>query len=54
MYDNDVLRKKVKKLNKDLVLITFDVIEECLCESFDVVEKNNLSHKRRTAPKSLK
>lgn len=46
--------KEGKKLNKELLLITFDVIEECLCESFDVVEKNNLSHKRRKSPKSLK
>jgi hypothetical protein len=30
----------MKKLKKKPVLITNDVIEECLCESLDVLEKN--------------
>jgi hypothetical protein len=30
----------MKKLKKKPVLITNDIIEECLCESLDVLEKN--------------
>lgn len=30
----------MKKLKKKQKLITNDVIEECLCESLDVLEKN--------------
>jgi len=51
--------KEGEKLNKKSVLITPDVIEECLCESLDILEKNTLflekntpSHK--TAQKSSK
>ncbi|MFL0195252.1 hypothetical protein ACJDU8_06680 [Clostridium sp. WILCCON 0269] len=37
----------MSKINdKKSVLMTSDVIEECLCESFDIVEKNTLSHKK--------
>lgn len=32
--------KEGEKLNKNLKLITPDVIEECLCESLDIIEKN--------------
>lgn len=28
------------------VLITPEVMEECLCESLDIIEKNNQSHKK--------
>jgi hypothetical protein len=31
----------VEILNKELVIITTDIIEECLCESLDILEKNN-------------
>lgn len=33
-------------MNKESVLITPDVIEDCLCESFDIVEKNTFTHNR--------
>lgn len=41
--------KEGEKLNKESVLITPNVIEECLCESFDIVEKKISSHRN---PKS--
>lgn len=51
--------KEGKKVNNKSILITPDVIEECLCESLDILEKNTLflgkntsSHK--IAPKSSK
>ncbi|WP_162533846.1 hypothetical protein [Clostridium drakei] len=39
MYNEDVEYKEGEKLNKKLILITSDVIEECLCESLDSLEK---------------
>jgi hypothetical protein len=38
--------KEGEKLNKKLVLITNDVIEECLCESLDILEKNTSSYRK--------
>ncbi|HEY5584046.1 MAG TPA: hypothetical protein VIK78_06095 [Ruminiclostridium sp.] len=38
--------KEGEKLNKESVLITSDVIQECLCESFDIAEKKTPSHSR--------
>ncbi|CAB1246040.1 hypothetical protein ACFHWD_20010 [Clostridium sp. MT-14] len=32
--------------NKKSILITPDVMEECLCESLDIIEKNTQSHKK--------
>ncbi|MHB8061689.1 MAG: hypothetical protein ACYDG2_03475 [Ruminiclostridium sp.] len=37
--------KEGEKLNKESVLITPNVIEECLCESFDIVESHNRTPK---------
>lgn len=39
MYTKYILLKKVKKLNKKSAFITSDVIEECLAESLDILEK---------------
>lgn len=39
MYTKNVKYKEGEKLNKKLMLITSDVIEECLCESLDSLEK---------------
>jgi hypothetical protein len=35
--------KGCEKLNKNTVIITSDIIEDCLCESLDIFEKNNIS-----------
>jgi len=32
--------KEGEKLNKESVLLTPEVIEECLCECLDILEKN--------------
>jgi hypothetical protein len=39
----------MKKLKKKPVLITNDVIEECLCESLDVLEKNIVTIRKHIA-----
>lgn len=39
-----------EKLNKEPILITPDVIEECLCEAFDFPEKDTPSHKKTQRP----
>jgi hypothetical protein len=33
-------------LNKESAIITPDVIEECLCESLDILEKSNSASKK--------
>jgi len=38
--------KEGENLNEKSVLITPDVIEECLCESLDTQEKNTSSHRK--------
>ncbi len=38
--------KEGEKLNKKLVLITPDVIEECLCESLDTLERKVTTHRK--------
>ena len=38
--------KEGEKLNKKKILITPDVIEECLCESLDAPEKKALAHRK--------
>lgn len=38
--------KEGENLDKKLVLITPDVIEECLCESLDALEKRIPTHKK--------
>ncbi|MHC1720795.1 MAG: hypothetical protein AB9844_09100 [Clostridiaceae bacterium] len=38
-------------MNKELVLITPDVIEECLCEALDVYEKKTSSQNTRKTSK---
>lgn len=38
--------KEGENLNKKTVLITPDVIEECLSESLDILEKNTQAHKK--------
>lgn len=36
-------------MNKQSILITPDVIEECLCESLDTVEKSAIFLKKNTS-----
>jgi hypothetical protein len=38
--------KEGEKLNKESVLITPEIIEECLCESLDALDKNTQSHSK--------
>jgi len=45
--------KEGEKLNKLRVLITADVIEECLSESLDVLEKNILPSRHIKIQKPL-
>lgn len=33
-------------MNKEAIIITQSVIDECLCESFEIVEKTNPSHNK--------
>ena len=33
-------------MNKEAIIITQTVIEECLCESFDIVEKTDQTHNK--------
>ncbi|WML37599.1 hypothetical protein [Clostridium sp. OS1-26] len=35
-------------MNKKSTLITSDVIEECLCESLDILEKRTISIEKNT------
>lgn len=53
-YSKIVHWEKVKKLNKNIVIITQDVIEDCLCESLDVLEKNNSLHSKFKKVEPLK
>lgn len=47
--------KEGEILNKELVIITDDIIEECLRESLDVLEKTNpVSTKNSTCHRKMK
>ncbi|MDF2883557.1 MAG: hypothetical protein K0R54_4114 [Clostridiaceae bacterium] len=41
--------KEGKKMNKKSTLITPDVIEECLCESLDILEKSTIFLEKNTS-----
>jgi len=47
--------KEGGSLNKEVLIITADIIEECLCESLDIVEKGNpISKKNNTSYRKVK
>jgi len=37
-----LVERRCEKLNKESILITPEVIEECLCECLDIVEKRTI------------